>query len=86
MRAKTESLPGMFLRVATRRTYRKAQSTDAIFAAFVGKTELDVLEKVRGSQVVVVIPYSFEAGRYWDSKGGVMIVSLTESARSAAPN
>lgn len=86
MRAKTESLPEMSLRVATRRTYRRAQGADALIAAFVAEDELDVLDKIYGPRVIVVIPWTFKAGRYWDSKWSPMIVSLGELAGSNEPN
>ena len=86
MRGETASLSNMFLRATTRRTYRKAESADAVFAAFVDEAELDVLDKIQGPRVFVVMPHTREAGRYWDSKGGRMIVSLTESVKTNVPN
>lgn len=73
-RGSKERLQGCRLRVGTPNSLRDLHYVQAVIAALVTERQLDVLDQIQGAGVIVVVPWTADAGSRWKTKWSPEVV------------
>ena len=73
-RGSTERLHECRLRVGTPNNLRDLHYSQAVIAALVTERQLDTLDQINGAGIIVVIPWTADAGSRWKAKWSPEVV------------